>query len=409
MKFHPFPQQWEAYNFKTQFAAAVAGLQSGKTTLGAFWVLKKIQEFPDKPGIIVSPSYKVMEHATLAKLFDIMPPARGWYKEKKGEIHVPSGPIIYIRSADNPLMIEGISPSWWWLDEGGMTTRLTWTVLRGRVSFTGGQGLITTTPYNMGWLFQEFFQPWKDKQDEELSFFTWKSIDNPYFSKKFYEEEQKRLPPQEFARRYEGEFKKMVGLVWDLPPEAIIDPIPGLAQKAETRVIGVDWGFTNPAAVVVCYLYDGTWYIVDEWKRAGQTTSEIIQVIKNKVAEHRAQRVFADPAEPDRIEECKRSGIPIYEGNRDVLGGISFIQTLIFEGRFKVYKTCEKTLLELSMYHYAEPPENEREPREEPVKFNDHICDAIKYAVHTAGGSRFKFGGASELLKPYYGKTAMPF
>jgi phage terminase large subunit len=407
--YKPFLQQELIHNFSTQFCAAVAGVQSGKTYSGSVWAAKKMAENRDRPGIIVAPSYKTLHQATLDTFFRIFPIARNWYKEQRGEMHIPGGGVVFIRSAENPLMIEGISPAWWWLDEGGMTSRLTWTVLRSRVSLTGGQGLITTTPYNLGWLYQEFFLPWKEKRDDQLTFITWKSVDNPYFSPKFYEAEQKRLPPEEFARRYMGEFRKMVGLVWDLPEEHIIEPIPNLAQKAEARIIGVDWGFRSPAAVVVLYYFDRVWYVVDEWKRAEKTTSEIIQVIKNKVAEHRAERVFADSAEPDRIEESKRASIPMYEANKDVLGGLSFVKQLIFEGRLRVYKTCEQTLDEMSMYHYEEPGINEKEPREEPVKFNDHIVDGLRYAIYSHQGVKQVFGQASPILKPYYGRQGMPF
>jgi len=43
-----FGSQYYAFNFTTQFGAAVAGVQSGKTFVGSYWSAKKIQEFPDK-------------------------------------------------------------------------------------------------------------------------------------------------------------------------------------------------------------------------------------------------------------------------------------------------------------------------------------------------------------------------
>lgn len=395
-----FPKQFDALNFSTQFGAAVAGVQSGKTFLGSHWAGKKIQEFPDKNGIIVAPTYKILQSATLKKFFEIFPELRRYYKEQKGEINLPTGGVVYIRSADNPLGIEGITAHWAWLDEGGMAGVLTWTVLRSRVSMTGGQVLITTTPYNMGWLYTDFFVPWKEKRDTSLSFFTWRSIDNPYYSEEFYKAERSRLSPEEFARRYMGEFQKMTGLVWDLPEEAIIAP-KDIKKKAEARIIGVDWGFRNPAAIVVCYLYDNTWYIVDEWKQAEKTTAEIIQVLQNKVKEHQVVRVYPDPAEPDRIEECKRAKIPVYETNKDVTGGISYIRQQIYEKKFFVYNTCTMVLDEMSMYHYPEPKDEEKAEKEEPVKFNDHLMDSLRYAIYSYQPVKFVYQ-ASEPLKPYY-------
>ena len=68
-----FQKQYDAFCFNTQFAAAVAGVQSGKTFLGAHWSGKKITEFPDKNGIIVAPTYKILQAATIKKFFDVFP------------------------------------------------------------------------------------------------------------------------------------------------------------------------------------------------------------------------------------------------------------------------------------------------------------------------------------------------
>ena len=407
IQFHP--KQQKAFDFVSQFGTAVAGVQSGKTFLGSYWALKKIAENPDKAGIIVAPTYKILQQATMKKFFDIAPSYRQYYKEQKGEIVLPSGATIFTRSADNPLGLEGITAHWIWLDEGGQCSLLTWTVLRSRVSMTGGQILITTTPYNMGWLYQDFFIPWRDKLDKQLSFFTWRSIDNPYFRQEFYDAEKRRLPPEEFARRYEGEFRKMTGLVWELPQEAIIEPLQGLQKKSEARIAGVDWGFRNPAAIIVCYLYDNVWHIVDEWKSAEKTTAETIQVLQNKIKDHRITKVYPDPAEPDRIEECKRANIPIYDTDKDIEGGLSHIKQLIYEKRFLVFNTCKETLDEMSMYHYPEKQQENKEAKELPEKFNDHLCDALRYAIYSYQPLKQVFGQASSPITPYYGDREVSY
>jgi len=405
-----FPRQYEAINFSTQFGAAVSGVQSGKTFLGAHWAGKKIAEFPDKNGIIVAPTYKILNAATLKKFFDVFPELRSYYKEQKGEINLPTGGTVYIRSADNPLGIEGITAHWAWLDEGGMCSVLTWTVLRSRVSSTGGQVLITTTPYNMGWLYTDFYLPCIERRDPSLSFFTWSSVDNPHFNKGFYAQEQSRLPPEEFARRYQGAFRKMAGLVWDLPAEQIIAPMENLAAKSEARIIGVDWGYRNPAAVVVCFLRDQQWYVVDEWKQAERTTGEIIQVIQNKLKEHRVTKVYPDPAEPDRIEECRRAGIPVYEANNDVIGGVNAIRQLIYEKRFFVFNTCTELLLEMSMYHYPEqrPTDQNKPPKEEPERINDHLCSALRYALYSYQPVKTEYVATPPMWPEYMQKLGYP-
>src|SRR5918912_4246602 len=104
-----FKQQWEAFNFKTQFAGAIGGVQSGKTFLGSVWAGKKINEYPDGIGIIAAPTYKILNQATLVKFFSQFPALRQFYKEQKGEITLPTGGTVFVRSMDQPFGSEGIT------------------------------------------------------------------------------------------------------------------------------------------------------------------------------------------------------------------------------------------------------------------------------------------------------------
>lgn len=377
-----FDKQFEAFNFSTQFGAVIAGVQSGKTFLGSYWARNKMERFKGLNGLICAPTYKVLQQSTLEKFFQIWPDLRKHYKEQKGLIELPSGGKVFMRSADQPLGIEGMTVHWAWLDEAGMMPRLIWAVVRSRVSLTKGQVLITTTPYNMGWLYQDFYLPWKERKDPDLSVFTWRSIDSPFFPKEFAQKEKQRLRPEEFARRYEGEFRRMEGLVYELPPEQIVKPVKGIIEKAEFVGAGIDWGFRNPTAILVGALYDNVWYVIDDWKEAEKTTTEIIQVLKDKISEFRIQRVYPDPAEPDRIQELKNAGVSVANTNKDILGGISFIQQLIKEKRFFVFNTCQNFLDEINSYHYPEGQEG-KPFKDEPEKINDHLMDAMRYLVYS--------------------------
>ena len=68
--------------------------------------------------------------------------------------------------------------------------------------------------------------------------------------------------------------------------------------------------------------------------------------------------------------------------NKDVKGGISYIQQLIREKRFFIFNNCLELIDEVSMYHYPEPDEG-KESKDLPEKFNDHLCDAVRYAIYS--------------------------
>jgi Terminase large subunit, T4likevirus-type, N-terminal len=107
-----FKQQFDAFGFASQFGAAIAGVQSGKTFLGSVWSAKKIQEFPKGNGIIAAPTYKILQQSTLDKFFQNFPMMRRFYKESKGEIELPTGGKVFTRSFDQPLGAEGITAHW---------------------------------------------------------------------------------------------------------------------------------------------------------------------------------------------------------------------------------------------------------------------------------------------------------
>jgi hypothetical protein len=92
-----FGPQFAGFNFKTQFGAAIAGVQSGKTFLGSVWAGKKIQEFPKGVGIIGAPTYKILQQSTLPKFFQNFPELRRYFKESKGIIELPTGGTVYYR------------------------------------------------------------------------------------------------------------------------------------------------------------------------------------------------------------------------------------------------------------------------------------------------------------------------
>ena len=77
-----FEQQYNAYYFDTQFGAVIAGVQSGKTYLGAHWSGNKITEFSDKNGLICAPTYKTLQHSTLEKFFQLFPENRKYISKR---------------------------------------------------------------------------------------------------------------------------------------------------------------------------------------------------------------------------------------------------------------------------------------------------------------------------------------
>lgn len=385
IKLHP--KQFQAFNFTKQFGAAICGVQSGKTYVGAIWAVKQTNTFPTGTGLIVAPTIKVLNQSTLEKFFELAPEYRRYYRKQEGVIDIPSGSKIFIRSAENAAGLEGMTLDWCWADEAGQMPRLFWTVIKARVSARQAQIFLTSTPYAQNWFYTEIYEAYKNATDDRIEVFTWKTVDNPVFQteggRTYLNAERQSMGEKLYAMRYEGEFTKMEGLVWDLPEELIVDmDNPQMKQvlKYPDRVIGgVDWGFNNPASIVIIGVKDAIYYIMDEWKESGKTTQEIVYQALEFKDKYKVDLWFPDPANPEKIEEFKRKSLRCGITNKDVSLGISEVSRLINEQRLFVNQSCKEFLDEINQYHWEEPKDGKNE-KEQPVKYNDHLMDALRYA-----------------------------
>ena len=380
--FNLHPEQWKAYNFTKPYGFAICGTKGGKTFIGAVWTQKKISEYPLGTGLIAAPTNKILEQATLDTFFRLFPEYRKFHKKQENAIYLPAGGKVYIRSTDEPLAVEGFNLDWVWVDEMGMMSRLVWSILKGKVAISRGQIFGTTNAYYLNWLYKEVYIPAKEGKDEEIDIFNWKSIDNPYFPKEFAEKEKERMSQAEYSRRYEGKFARIEGLVWEVGKESVLEAEQqeNYLQNPERVLGGIDWGYTNPAAILIIKIKDAKYYVVDEWKEEKRTTSEIIQKCLEFNKTYCVQNWYPDPAEPDRLDEMRRSNLVVGAVNKDIPLGISKVSQLFREHKLFVTDNCVELLDELDQYRYDIPKEN-RSGKEIPLKVNDHLCDCLRYGI----------------------------
>lgn len=384
VKLHP--RQFEAFNFQTQFGAAIAGVRGGKTYVGSMWAGNKLNESPGN-GLITAPDYKTLNDATLNTFFKLFPSYRAHYKQQKSLIELGDR-TIFCRSLDDPLSAEGLTVDWAWGDEAGKYKLLAWHSLRSRVSLTKGQIFLTTTPYNMGWLYTDFYVPWQEKTDPDLTVTSWASVDNPYFPPDVYEAEKKRLSEAEFKRRYMGVFSRMQGLVYQLSAWHMVDAPP--TKHAEITLGGIDWGWTNPAAITIVKIIDGVYYIVDEWYQMEKTTGQIIEQAIKMQNKWGVNRWYADSANPEKIAEANtNTGLQVFgyekkkseSGQENISYGVGYINQCLIDNRLFVVRGLKNTLAEFESYQYPEPDDNGLVKNDKPLPFNNHLMDAMRYAI----------------------------
>lgn len=420
-----------------RFVAMVAGRQSGKSFLGARWLLAQIAEGKgkNKLSLIVAPTYRYARVAQ-RKLEEVLKDDPSLWKIIKATkqpiptYEFPDGHIIEVHSVDDPDSTRGLTVDYVWFDEAAVAAGAAFDIMLPTLLASGGSMLLTSTPRGkQNWMYKKIYlksiPPGEDGHDEALyspyyaTVFgsTWENVDNLTPEAVELMEEQYGVGSRYASQEIEGNFVSYEGLVyaWDedinfLPPSQM----PALEEF--THIVGgVDFGWTDPNAAVVLGYKDGVWYALDGQYETEQSMDDLANQLSVLGERYKVPVWYADSARPDSISELQSRGIPIVAVKKPTLeDSIRMVAVFANRNRLKVSHRVPWLKDELQTYQYAEVG---RKGRQEPVDKNNHILDAARYALHMfryLWANKFSYSSDSkevaELGKEFYpwGVEKMP-
>lgn len=374
--------------FATALGVLACGIQFGKTIVGAVWMAMKCHTYTDPSDnfLIVAPTYKILTQSTLPPFLELMR-GRGTFNKADMTFKVDGGGTVYMRSAENPDSVVGITNvRGIWGDEAGLYGLYFSENLAARAAFKGAQILYTTSPYTLNWLYKDIILPKlrNSTARPDVTLIQAASWENPYFPKDVIERNRKTMDGRRFNAMFGGSWEKMEGLVYDCWDDAenICKPF---TLPAATRFLGgIDWGHTQPFVLKVrAVTPNGMHYGVSEFYKTGMTISDIIDVCRSKMSMWGIERFYCGPDRPENISELCRNGIPASAAQNDVLLGIDMHYQLIKSRRYKIFEgTAPYTMDEMSKYHWPSPSEigqDKDDKQRNPVKQDDHAVDADRY------------------------------
>jgi len=148
-----------------------------------------------------------------------------------------------------------------------------------------------------------------------------------------------------------------------------------VVEYSGEHVYGLDFGFNHPTVLGEIVLKDDEVYANELIYESYLTNAQLIQKMGDlKVS--KTDYIFADAAEPQRIEEIKKAGYNIYPADKDVLKGIDSVKT----HKLHITKSSANGIKECRSYSWKTKDEK---VLDEPVKVRDDFCDQLRYAVHT--------------------------
>jgi len=254
-------------------------------------------------------------------------------------------------------------------------------ILRPTLTDREGECLFISTPKGFNH-FYDLYNKQNTPEGVDYKSFHFTSYDNPYLKKEEMDKAKAELTEDQFAQEYLADFRKQEGLVYKEFDRKIhlIDELPVKADKSpESHLAGIDFGFTNPTAVVQIKYSDGVFFVYSEWYKTQRTEEQIAEYVKSCGF----NAVYPDPEAPSAIEVMNRKGIPIMEvlKNKDsIKNGINAIRQVLKGNRLKIHSSCINLISEFESYVYPNP-RPDRNENENPIKDHDHALDALRYVV----------------------------
>lgn len=397
--FHP--GQWRAWDSDARIIVVLAGTQGGKTSFGPHWLYREIQQCGPGDYIVVTPTYPLLSKKALPEFlrvfqtllglgdyhkaekifqFDAVGEIRTWGAEQDLETRIMFG------HAQDPESLESATAKAAWLDEAGQNKfRLSsFEAIMRRLSLAQGRILITTTPYNLGWLKQQLYDQREHRDDIDVIRFD--STENPAFPAAEMERAKRDLPLWKFNMFYRAIFTRPAGMIYDCFDEAQHVVAPFDIPHDWTITCGQDYGGANTAMVFLAQPpRDRRWFLFREYHAGGRTAAQHKTAV---LADNPLPKTTAGGAASEQQwrDEFTAAGWYVQRPPiADVEVGISRVYGAIKRGELFVFDTCAGVRDEIMSY--SRELDDAGNPTAKIADKNDfHLLDALRYIGSTLWG-----------------------
>ena len=207
LNFELLPWQKEVYSDKTRFKVIVAGRRCGKSRLSAVALLVEGLKCPQGSAVMyVAPTQGQARQIIWDLLMDLGRDVISGSHVNNMDITLINGAKIYVRGADRPDTLRGVSLTFVVLDEVADIKADTWEkVLRAALSDKKGNALFIGTPKGRNW-FYDMYNLGLEDPDEEWKSWHFTTKDNPLIDPKEIDGARKTLSSFAFKQEYEASF-----------------------------------------------------------------------------------------------------------------------------------------------------------------------------------------------------------
>ncbi len=209
-----------------------------------------------------------------------------------------------------------------------------------------------------------------NKQNNVYHFITTYK-DNPFLHKNIIDKiESYKETNESLWRIYGLGLQSLVeGLIFK--EYSLVNDIPNHVKK---RYLGIDYGYTDPTAIVEVGFYEKEMYIKEHCYKTRMLLDEIIKTLKRLPN----YEIISESALPATVQEIYNSGLnihPVKKGSDSIIDGIK----KMLEYKIYIVKDSENVIKELRNYTHKQDKNGKF--REEPIDDFNHAIDAARYVV----------------------------
>lgn len=223
----PHSKQTPFHNSTAKFRAIITGVGFGKSAAGANEMVKTALQYPKSTHLIIAPTAKMMNFATLEQFWKFCPKEIiRTHLKSKGVIILKNGAKILYLTADNERHVDrlrGMEIGSFWADEARLFPSGIWDILLTRLRDPNGplKGWVTTTPHGYNWLYYYFVKKQHPRtkkyfiNPQEYEWFGGSTLDNPFTPQEYKDNLLNQLAGKFREQEIYGKFQGFEGQVFD--------------------------------------------------------------------------------------------------------------------------------------------------------------------------------------------------
>lgn len=354
-------------NSKKRISVMQGGTRSGKTYNVLTWFIVKLLQEKGKTLTICRSSLPSIKGSVMRDFIEILS-KYGLYSEEKHNksenLYFLNGNTVEFVSTDQPQKIRGRKRHYLFINEANEVNYESWMQLALR---TMDKIVLDYNPSDYySWIYDKVIP----REDTDFTITTYK--DNPFLDKNIIAEIER-------LKDADHEYWRVYGLGERAISEATIYSHWRRRRnfpEGGDVFYGLDFGYNNQTALVRCKNFDGDIYVEQLIYDTKMSTSLLIDRLKS-MGLSRRDEIFADAAEPKTIAEVNKAGFNLKSATKDVFAGINKVKS------FPLFVKSESLDLLDEIKNYKWKTDHDGNTMDEPVKFRDHLMDAMRYAIYS--------------------------